>query len=59
MSIDITNIWDEYDLGGLEQKLSSLFPDKQFHLEDMFSQILSGDVMGGISYGIQSFLSAI
>ena len=59
MSIDITNIWDEYDLGGLEQKLSSLFPDKQFHLEDMFSQILSGDVMGGISYGIQSFFSDI
>ncbi len=59
MSVDITHIWNEYDLGGLEQKLSSLFPDKQFHLEDMFSKILSGDIMGGISYGIQSFFSDI
>lgn len=59
MAVDITNIWNEYDLGGLEQKLSSLFPDRQFHLEDMFSKILSGDIMGGISYGIQSFFGDI
>ena len=59
MSVDITKIWDEYDMGALEQKLSSLFPDKQFHLEDMFSQILSGDVWGGISYAAQSFFGDI
>lgn len=59
MSVDITKIWDEYDMGTLEQKLSALFPDKQFHLEDMFSQILSGDVWGGISHAAQSFFGDI
>lgn len=59
MSVDIAKIWDEYDMGGLEQKLSSLFPDKQFHLEDMFSKILSGDVWGGITYAVQSFFGDI
>lgn len=59
MSVDLTRIWDEYDMGNLEQKLSLLFPEKEFHLEDMFSKVLSGDVWGGISYAAQSFFGDI
>lgn len=39
-------IWEEYGLDQLQQGLSELFPANTFSLEQVFSQILQGDVLG-------------
>lgn len=57
--IDMTKVWEEYQLGALEKELDRLFPSHGFQLEDMFAKILSGDVLGGISEALQSVVSSM
>ena len=57
MEIDVSKVWEDYQLGEIEQKISSLFPTRSFHLEEMFSRILHGDIFGGIRYAAEGILS--
>ena len=57
MEIDMSRVWADYQLGEIEQKLSSLFPNRTFRLEEMFSRFLSGDIFGGIGYAVDGILS--
>ncbi len=59
MSVDISKIWEDYQIGALEDQLASLFPTKNFRLEDMFTQILSGDILGGIFNAIKTAIGDI
>ena len=59
MEIDMSRVWADYQLGEIEQKLSSLFPTRTFRLEEMFSRILSGDVFGGLRYAAEGILRDI
>lgn len=59
MTVDIGTIWEEYQIGDLEKELQNLFPEKEFHLEDIFTQILSGDIMGSISNAIHTAISGM
>ena len=50
--MDITfrleDIWQEYDLGSLEEGLGALFPEVSFSLKGLLGQILKGDVLGAV-----------
>ena len=46
MSVNITDVWEKYGLGEVEDKLAGIFPESGFSLEEMFAKILSGDVLG-------------
>lgn len=59
MTIEMTKIWEEYRMGDLQQKLNSLFPSREFSLEDMFTRILSGDILGGIEGAIQTAIGGL
>lgn len=59
MSVNITDVWEKYGLGEVEDKLAGIFPESGFSLEEMFAKILSGDVLGGISYALQSALGGV
>lgn len=57
MSVDIAEVWEQYGLGDVEDKLAGIFPESSFSLGKMFSMILTGDVFGGIAYAFQSVVS--
>lgn len=59
MTIDLEKIWSEYQMDGLQQKLDSLFPEGGFSLAQLFEQILSGDVLGGIANAFGSVFTAM
>lgn len=58
MSVDMAEVWEKYGLGDVEDKLMGIFPESSFSLEEMFTRILTGDVLGGISYAFQSVAGA-
>lgn len=57
LSIDI--IWEEYGLDQLQQGLSELFPENVFSLQQIFSQILQGNVLGAIGDILNAMLGDI
>lgn len=57
--VDVTRVWEEYQLGELEQELDRLFPERGFRLDDMFAKILSGNVLEGISDVLQSAIQGM
>lgn len=59
MEIDVDQIWNEYQFNTLEQQLDNLFPDSEWSLKGMFTQILSGDILGGISDSIQMIIDSL
>lgn len=42
-------IWQDYGLDKLEEGIATLFPEKQFDLERLLSQVMSGDIPGALS----------
>lgn len=54
MTVDFSQMWQEYDLGTLEQKIDGLFPSYSFDFEAIFAQILEGDVLGAIGNALGS-----
>ncbi len=46
MTIDV--IWEEYGLEQLQQELAKLFPGSGFSLQQIFAQVMQGDVLGAI-----------
>lgn len=47
--LDLMQLWEQYHMTDLQGRLGSMFPAYSFSLEDMLSQILSGDVIGAFS----------
>lgn len=45
---ELGQIWQDYDLGVLEEGIQTLFPDRTFSLTDVFSKILAGDILGAL-----------
>lgn len=57
--MDITSLWNEYELDELNQKLSGLFPDMEWHMRELFSRIVSGDVWGALVQFAKQFFFSI
>lgn len=57
LSVDI--IWEEYGLDQLQQGLSELFPESAFSLQQVFSQILQGNVLGAVRDILNAMLGDI
>ncbi len=49
ISFQLEDIWQEYDLGSLEEGLGTLFPTMDFSLKNLLGQILSGDILGALT----------
>lgn len=47
--MDLNLIWQDYGLDKLEEGIATLFPEKQFSLEQLFSRVMSGDILGALS----------
>lgn len=54
MTMDFSRMWQEYDLGTLEQKIDGLFPSYSFDFETIFARILQGDILGAIGTALES-----
>ena len=48
--MDIRAIVEDYGLDELQQGIEVLFPKRAFELDDLLSQVLSGDVFGALAY---------
>lgn len=59
MEIDIGQVWDEYQLYTLEEQLANLFPTSKWSVKGMFSDIISGDILGAISNTIQTIIDGL
>lgn len=47
--MELELIWQDYGLDKLEEGISRLFPEKNLNLEQLFSQMMSGDIFGAVS----------
>ncbi len=54
--MDVTSLWNEYGMGEINQSLAGFFPDMEWNLKELFSQMLSGDVWGALTYFGKQFL---
>lgn len=57
MTFEITQLWDDYNMGVLEQEIEVLFPQYSFDLGELFKRILSGDIIGALKDAALSMLS--
>ena len=56
--MDITSFWNEYEMDELNRQLSQFFPDMEWNMKELFTQITSGDVWGAlVLFGKQFFAS--
>lgn len=58
------DIWNSIQSSGihideLQDRLNKLFPQFQFSMEEMLEQILSGDIIGALSGGLEAFLHGL
>lgn len=58
-TLDLQKLWEQYHMADLQGKIEELFPQYDFHLEDMLRQILSGDVLGALSDGLGRVIHAM
>lgn len=54
--IDLTTIWDKYQLGELEAGIHNLFPTMEFSMEAILGKVLKGDILGCLSDLITSVI---
>lgn len=59
MRIELEQMWQEYDLGGLEQEMEALFPDFSFDIGELFGGILQGDVIGALGNALESVMGSL
>lgn len=57
--MEINGIWQDYGLDKLEEGMSTLFPQTKVSAQEMFSQLLSGDVIGAMTYFFQGTISGM
>ncbi len=56
--MDITSLWNEYGMEEINKSLSGFFPDINWNLKELFSQILSGDIWGALTHFAKQVLEA-
>lgn len=47
--MDISVLWQDYGLDGLEEGFKTLFPDRNLSLQGLFSQVMQGDIFGAVT----------
>lgn len=47
--IDLESMWEEYRMADLESGIRALFPQYHIDLKELFTQFLSGDVIGALT----------
>ena len=57
--VELEAIWQDYGLDKLEQGLLELFPRYELSLGIMLEQIMSGDILGAVSYFFEGILSGV
>ncbi|MCI8798610.1 stage III sporulation protein AE [Acetatifactor muris] len=55
--MDLNLIWQDYGLDKLEEGIARLFPEKSLSLEQLFSQVMSGDIFGALGLLFQGSIS--
>lgn len=56
MTIQMDKVWEDYELGALEQKLNDLFPSSPPDLEGLLQRLLKGDILGCILDTVQMII---
>lgn len=56
MDIDISKVWEDYQMGEVQKSLGSLFPEKSFNLEKMLAKLMTGDVPGAVSDAVEGVI---
>lgn len=46
--MDLNLIWQDYGLDRLEEGIARLFPERSLNLEQLLSQVMSGDIFGAL-----------
>lgn len=49
LSLDLAYIWQDYGLDKLQEGIATLFPKSDISLEQLFSQVMSGDIFGALA----------
>ena len=57
--MDVASLWNEYGLEEINKNLSGFFPDIDWNLKEVFSQILSGDIWGALVFFVRQIFSSI
>ena len=47
--MDLSLIWQDYGLDRLEEGIARLFPQRTLDLEQLFAQVMEGDIFGAIA----------
>lgn len=46
--MELNTLWEDYGLDRLNQGLSTLFPERSFSLEQLWSRVITGDIPGAL-----------
>lgn len=57
--MDAASLWNEYGMEEINKNLSGFFPDIDWNLKELFSQILSGDIWGALVFFVKQIFSSI
>lgn len=57
--MDVASLWNEYGMEEINKNLSGFFPDIDWNLKELFSQILSGDIWGALVFFVKQIFSSI
>ena len=47
--MDLNLIWQDYGLDKVQEGIAQLFPQRRLDLEQLLSQVMSGDVLGALA----------
>lgn len=57
--MDLDSIWQDYNLDKLEAGMDTLFPEQNFSLSELLTQIFSGDIIGAFTDLFQNGFSDV
>ncbi len=57
--VEVEDIWQEYGLDRLREGMDALFPSSGVSLEELFSQVMTGDVLGAFTRFFQGNLQGL
>lgn len=57
--MELDGIWQEYGLEQLEEGMRALFPKSGVSLEELFSDVMTGDVIGAMAHFLQGNISGM
>ncbi len=49
LNFDLDLIWQDYGLDKIQEGIASLFPKSDISLEELFTQVISGDILGALA----------